>query len=289
MTQFIKRKPNVMKTKTHRLFVLSLVSCFSVCGCVVTPGGKSEIPSPPDPYDCVGNGTGFCVSENGYFLTNYHVVKDADQVRITIDASDQEIVAEVVKTNPRIDLALLKVDGTFRPVRFASETDFRLGEPIWVLGFPNPDRQGTSIKVTQGCVSSEKGPQDEDRSFQMDAAVQPGNSGSPVINEYGEVIGVAAGQLIEEEVLKESGRTPQNVNYAIKGSYITRFLFWSPCEGKFLRGSCWLTRTKRNAIERVRKSTALVRVYKEQELPVWLDDLRPAPAPLPALLPEPAK
>lgn len=243
-------------------------------------------PASYDPYDCVGNGTGFCVTENGYFLTNYHVVKDADQVRITIDSSDHEIVAEVVKTNPRVDLALLKADGTFKPVRFASETEFRLGEAIWVLGFPNPDRQGTSIKVTQGCVSSEKGPQDEDRSFQMDAAVQPGNSGSPVINEYGEVIGVAAGQLIEEEVLKESGRTPQNVNYAIKGSYITRFLFWSPCEGKFLRGSCWLTRTKRNAIERVRKSTALVRVYKEQELPVVFDDYRHFPALPPPPSPE---
>lgn len=223
-------------------------------------------PRRPHAFELVATGTGFAVSTNGYFLTNYHVVKDVvdkpGQVRIKMDESGEEITTRIVKTDRKTDLALLKAEGTFEPVRFSPDGNVKLGESVVALGFPQVDLQGKSIKATTGSISSENGIKDEVQWFQMSAPIQPGNSGGPVVNAIGEVVGVTVAQLNEERVTKLTGRTPQNVNYAIKAAYATAFLDSTKCAGQYRRerGSAG---GMKEAIAQVRKSTALVLVYED--------------------------
>lgn len=223
------------------------------------------ISPPPLALELVATGTGFAVSTNGYFLTNYHVVKDIvdkpGQVRIKLDESGEEIRTRIVKTDRRTDLALLKAEGTFEPVRFSPDGNVKLGESVVALGFPQVDLQGKSIKATTGSISSENGIKDEVQWFQMSAPIQPGNSGGPVVNAIGEVVGVTVAQLNEERVTKLTGRTPQNVNYAIKAAYATAFLDSTKCAGQYRRERGTAGGMK-EAIAQVRKSTAMVLVYE---------------------------
>ena len=243
------------------------VLALSVTGCVAPHNEprRTVFGSSPPPLKLVARGTGFAVSTNGYFLTNYHVVEDIinkpGQVLIKMDESGEEIRTRIVKTDRRTDLALLKAEGTFEPVRFSPDGNVKLGESVVALGFPQVDLQGKSIKATTGSISSENGIKDEVQWFQMSAPIQPGNSGGPVVNAIGEVVGVTVAQLNEERVTKLTGRTPQNVNYAIKAAYATAFLDSTKCAGQYRRERGTAGGMK-EAIAQVRKSTALVLVYE---------------------------
>jgi len=137
-----------------------------------------------------GQGAGFIVSEDGYILTNHHVVEHADLVEIRL-ASGREHRAEIVGVDPATDLALLKIDQTGLPaVRFAESTDVRVGS--WVVAVGNPF--GLEATITAGIVSaigrSSVGIADYEDFIQTDAAINPGNSGGPLVNLRGEVVGV---------------------------------------------------------------------------------------------------
>ena len=239
-------------------------------GDVIQPGMIVESPWPelaprPEPapkWRLVGSGSGFFVTEDGYFLTNHHVVTNADKVELVSD-SISKVVARVVKTDPGNDLALLKAEGSFRPVRFQYTPKVRLGDRIFVMGFPAPDIQGTNIKATQGSVTGENGIQDRVTWFQMDASIQPGNSGGPVANGNGEVVGVAVATVDAIIIVKEREYLPQNVNYAVKAAYAIAFLNSTECAGKFLQAR-GVANDMTEAIEQLRQSTALVLVYKRE-------------------------
>ncbi len=147
------------------------------------PGGQG-----PGPRRGGGQGSGFFISEDGYIVTNNHVVEGADSVQVLMD-DGTTFEAEVLGTDSRTDLALLKVDGDgFTYVRLA-DAQPRIGE--WVVAIGNPFGLGGS--VTAGIVSQQgrdiqPGPYDE--FIQIDAAINRGNSGGPTFNGRGEVIGV---------------------------------------------------------------------------------------------------
>ncbi|CEJ09908.1 putative periplasmic serine endoprotease DegP-like precursor [bacterium YEK0313] len=136
----------------------------------------------------MAQGSGFFISADGYVVTNNHVVEGATEADLVIDGG-RTVKAKVVGTDPRTDLALLKVDGSNFPfVRFASQAP-RVGD--WVLAVGNPFGLGGT--VTAGIVSARgrdigSGPYDD--FLQIDAAVNRGNSGGPTFNAAGEVIGV---------------------------------------------------------------------------------------------------
>jgi serine protease Do len=141
------------------------------------------------PRPAQAQGSGFIVSEDGYIVTNNHVVDGATSVEIVI-SDDEKYQAEVIGTDPRTDLALLKVKGgkTFDQVVHFSEKDPRVGD--WVIAVGNPFGLGGT--VTAGIISAHNrdigsGPYDF---LQIDAAVNRGNSGGPAFNLEGEVIGV---------------------------------------------------------------------------------------------------
>jgi len=142
------------------------------------------------PYVQQGQGTGFIVSEDGYILTNNHVVGGATEVRVVL--SDETIYdATIVGTDPQTDVAVLKVDAPDLPaVTFGDSDELRVGQ--WVVAAGSP--LGLRSTITAGIVSatgrSRVGITDYEDFIQTDAAINPGNSGGPLVNLRGEVVGM---------------------------------------------------------------------------------------------------
>ena len=129
---------------------------------------------------------------------------------------------------------------------FASEElfksdDVELGEYVLVAGYPYGDLFSDSIKVTKGIVSSNKGMGDDRGQFQMDAALQPGNSGGSIYDENGNIVGVVISQLDKRKVEKAIGSLPENVNFGIKASTVRQFLTSAGLPTK------WSNRTERKS------------------------------------------
>lgn len=189
------------------------------------------------------NGTGFFITPDGYLLTAYHVVKEAAALKVW--AKGRLIPAQVVRVDAANDIALLKMDGlTVVALPVISSRNVRTGLDVFTLGFPNIQLQGTEVKYTQGNISSLTGAGDDPRLFQISVPVQPGNSGGPLLDEQGQVIGVVIAKLNEIFTARATGSLPQNVNYALKSSLVLSFLESLP----ELSGR--LVQTKNNGLSR---------------------------------------
>ena len=104
------------------------------------------------------------------------------------------------------------------------KSEVKGGEDVIVAGFPYGVRFGTDIKVTFGNVNSTKGIGDDSTQFQIQAPVQPGNSGGPIYDRYGNIVGVVVSQLNKFKLAKSIGSLPENVNFGIKASTVKQFL-----------------------------------------------------------------
>ena len=153
------------------------------------PGPRSNRPSPQQPEQEVprGVGSGFILSADGYVLTNAHVVDGADEVIVTL-TDKREFKARIVGADKRTDVALVKIEGADLPfVRIGDVGRLRVGE--WVLAIGSPF--GLENTVTAGIVSAKQRDTGDYLPFiQTDVAVNPGNSGGPLINMRGEVVGI---------------------------------------------------------------------------------------------------
>lgn len=140
-------------------------------------------------FDSKSLGSGFIISKDGYVLTNYHVIKDANEIIVRL-SDRRELVAEIVGSDPRSDIAVLRIEGDDLPVVEIGNSDsLKVGE--WVLAIGSPF--GFDYSVTAGIVSA-KGrnlPRENYVPFiQTDVAINPGNSGGPLFNLDGKVIGI---------------------------------------------------------------------------------------------------
>jgi hypothetical protein len=167
-------------------------------------------------------GTGFFVTDDGYLVTAFHVVQDAGRIAVRTTAGT--VAATLVKADKANEVALLKVTGKFYALPIASSRGVKLGESVFTIGFPNIELQGFAPKLTKGEISSLAGVQDDPREFQISVAVQPGNSGGPLVNQYGNVVGIVAAQLADMATLQTTGSLPQSVNYAVKSSLLNVLL-----------------------------------------------------------------
>ncbi len=159
-----------------------------------------------------GQGTGFIVDSEGYIVTNAHVLADsngflADEVR-AITSSQEVKTAEFVGFNSELDIALLKISGNFQAVEFGDSNDVQAGEKVIAIGNP----LGLQFSVTQGIVSSvhRTGANGLNAYIQTDAALNPGNSGGPLINIEGKVIGINNFKIGSGE----------NLGFALESNYI---------------------------------------------------------------------
>jgi S1-C subfamily serine protease len=167
-----------------------------------------------------GQGTCFLISSEGYFITNFHCVENAKE--ITIKGIDGDFTtkygATVIGSDPSNDLALVKISNkslkfTNPPFSIKSSGVVQ-AEKIYALGFPIAEAMGADMKITEGIISSKSGVQGDLSKFQISAAVNPGNSGGPLVDENGDLIGVI---FAKSTVAEAAG-------YAVKASYLETFL-----------------------------------------------------------------
>lgn len=169
------------------------------------------------------SGTGFFVSTRGHVLTNNHVIEGCTEIGVRRSGSELQRV-NVVARDAINDLALLLTplrDPRVPPM----STRLRLGESVYVYGFPLGGILSTTGNFTIGNVSALAGLRDDTRMVQHSAPTQPGNSGGPLIDERGNVVGVIVSKLNVLAVAQQTqGDIAQNVNFAIKSSVAAAFL-----------------------------------------------------------------
>jgi S1-C subfamily serine protease len=187
------------------------------------------------------------------------VVKDATKVRLVTSAGT--IDAKVVRVDSANDLALLKAEGHFAPLPITSSRAVKLGGTVATIGFPVPDLQGSSPKLTKGEISSLTGMHDDPREFQISVPVQPGNSGGPLVNQNGNVVGIVEAKLADIETLKTTGSLPQNVNYAVKSSLVLSFLESVPAVSAKLKEPISAECKFDDVVQSAQQATVLVLVY----------------------------
>lgn len=167
-------------------------------------------------------GTAFAVTNDGCLVTNFHVVTAGSRLKVSTPNGVR--LAKVVKTDQVHDLALLKIDSKVVGLPIVDSGSVRLGQSVFAIGFPNVEVQGFKPKLTKGEISSLAGIQDDERYFQISVPLQPGNSGGPLLNTHGHVVGVTSAGLNAAKALNITGSLPQNVNYAVKSSFLMPFL-----------------------------------------------------------------
>jgi S1-C subfamily serine protease len=209
--------------------------------------GQQKAQAKKEPSPQSGTGSGFFVSKMGHVITNAHVVKGCKRLTVG-DNANKQVPAELINTDKSNDLALLKLSTlemasaesksliqklSIAVVPLASKgllrsEDVRLGEKVLVAGYPFGDTFSNTIKVTTGVVSATRGAGDNSGQFQLDAAVQPGNSGGPIYGSGGNIVGIVISQLNK----KTFGGLVENVNFGIKASTVKQFLISSGLPSK---------------------------------------------------------
>ena len=171
----------------------------------------------------VSSGSGFLVSRDGGIVTNHHVVDGC--ARVTVNRAGTSHDATVRAVDADDDLALLEVPpGIGEAATFSESPRASLGEAVTVAGYPLHGLLSRELNVTSGNVSALAGPGDDAKRLQITAPVQQGNSGGPLLDGAGNVIGVVVSKLDAVRAAKLTGDIPQNVNFAIKGALVRGFL-----------------------------------------------------------------
>ncbi len=205
------------------------------------------------------SGSGFFITDDGYLISNYHVVKGATKVRLV--TSIGTIDAKVVQVDAANDLALLKADGKFSPLPIAASRSVHLGGTVATIGFPNIGLQGFAPKLAKGEIASLSGAGDDPRYFQISVPVQPGNSGGALVDERGNVIGIVSAKLDASAALAASGSLPENVNYAVKSSLLLSFLESVPDVANKLKAPNTADEKFEEVVKSAQAAAVLVLVY----------------------------
>tara|TARA_E500000178_G_scaffold284374_1_gene285519 strand:- start:295 stop:1473 length:1179 start_codon:yes stop_codon:yes gene_type:complete len=164
--------------------------------------------------DIASSGSGFFVNTEGYFITNNHVIENCKQSKITFN--EKSINADLIATDKSLDLAILKANVKSKNYLNLSENSPQKLEKIYVAGYPFGKGLSDDLKFTRGIVSSIKGFADNSNQIQIDAAINSGNSGGPIVNEDGSLIAVAVAGLDKSKA--------EGIGFGIKASSVRNFL-----------------------------------------------------------------
>lgn len=171
------------------------------------------------------SGTGFFIDTRGYIATNYHVIDGAQgiDVLVTNNGRTTTYSARSVVSDKSNDLAILRIDDTsfsmLSPIPYMISSGTKdVGTNVFAMGYPELSHLGEEIKVTDGIISSKTGYQGDITTYQISAPIQPGNSGGPLFDNNGNVVGITNAGV----------QSLQNVGYAIKVSYLQNLIEASP-------------------------------------------------------------
>jgi serine protease Do len=197
-------------------------------------------------------GTGFAITKDGYVLTSYHVIQDAKQIYISNESVGQ-LQAEVVYSDKLLDLALLKVKEDsfpgFKEIPFALKKSISdPGEKVFTLGFPRED-----LVFGDGSISSYTGYEGDTTAYQISIPVNPGNSGGPLFDNHGNLIGIISGK----------NESAEGASFAVKSKWINEYISSKNDDNNILLPSNKLLMgvDRATQIKRLREVVFMVRVY----------------------------
>lgn len=168
----------------------------------------------------IASGSGFFLTANGIIATNAHVVEGASYIEVTVNgpSGGSTYKAKLLTIDSPNDVALLKItDLKFKGIEaipYSITESQEVGSRVFTLGYPLNDIMGSNYKVTDGIISATSGIADDIRYYQISVPLQPGNSGGPLFNKEGNVVGITTAKL------KAPVTKTENVNYALKSSYL---------------------------------------------------------------------
>ncbi|HOC95787.1 MAG TPA: serine protease [Candidatus Cloacimonadota bacterium] len=178
------------------------------------------------------SGTGFLISDEGYVVTNYHIIENGKNITVSFPHNGKTYKAHATVKDKNNDLALLKIDGfalndisnTPIPYSVMPSNLTSIGNTVFTLGYPLSDVLGSSIKYSSGFITSSFDNSMNPVLMQIDNNIQPGNSGSPLFNSDGNIIGIVVSSLNASYFLRKGDFIPQNVNFAIRSDYLQPLL-----------------------------------------------------------------
>ena len=167
------------------------------------------------------SGSGYFLTSEGHIGTNAHVVGNCRSLDIPGHGT-----ARLVKADTENDLAILQLDSgkSDHVAQFRSKQPIVRGEEIFVIGYPFAQILDNNLNFTPGMISSLAGVKGDSRHFMLTAPVQPGNSGGPVLDRTGAVVGTVVSRLDKFKTLKLAGDLPENVNFAVRGKLMAEFM-----------------------------------------------------------------
>lgn len=189
------------------------------------PAGRDVPLAQPNPQARqVSTGTGFLVAD-GRVLTNHHVVDACNRVLLRAPTGHWLAAVPPARSDAHLDLAVLNVPGLVGPpLAFRAGPTVRRGEGVVAYGFPLAGLLSSDPKLTRGEINGLRGLGDNPAQFQISAEVQPGNSGGPLVDMQGHVVGVVVSKLNAQAVSRRTGDIAQNVNFAVQGGAARDFL-----------------------------------------------------------------
>ena len=176
------------------------------------------------PATTKNTGSGFFITHQGHLITNAHVVDGCTEVTVSRLGSSSS-KATIVARDKLNDLALLQAETSIATVAaLRGGRPIRQGETVVAYGFPLTGIVSSGGILTAGTVSALAGARDDTRYLQVSTQIQPGNSGGPLMDTTGAVVGVTAASLDDAKLVRTTGAVPQNVNFALKADVVRTFL-----------------------------------------------------------------
>lgn len=209
-----------------------------------------------------GSGTGFNINNEGYIVTNYHVIHGCEEIK------SGENRLKLLITDPINDLAVLKSDiNSDHYITFSKETAIK-SQDIYVIGFPFGKHLSAQSKTTKGIVSSLQGLNNSYNWFQMDASIQPGNSGGPIVDNNGYLKGITVATADYKVIFEWFEELPQNINFGIKADILKNILGANDIlYNTEQEPSIWeffSSRTQEELLEKVDKSTIYIECWAKK-------------------------
>lgn len=199
-----------------------LIRAISATGISNASGETPSAFAASKPNIPIKSGSGFAMgSPLRYVVTNFHVIKNCKSLR----AMPMDLVATMRAKDERNDLALLEVPGlNVPPLKLRTGRSIRPGDDLITLGFPLAGLLASGASVSTGTLTNLGGLDNDTSRFQISVPTQPGNSGGPVLDSYGQVVGVVVAQINAVNLSQTIGSIPQNVNFAINTASLSSFL-----------------------------------------------------------------
>ncbi len=204
-----------------------------------------------------GLGTCFAVSGDGLVVTAAHVVSDSDAIGIKFENEDV-VPAVVVSVSSAVDLVVLRTERrTKRFLRVMAKPPLELGDSVFTIGFPKPDKFGWEPKFTQGTISSLTS-RGQEHLMQLSVPVHTGNSGGAVVTENGTLAGIIVARVDDQKFVADTGDVAGEISFAIKAPFIAAVIEEKYVASKASRLS------RREAIKLASEATCMVLKFQKQ-------------------------